>query len=64
MNEATVPGADQLLGPPERMHPLYLLTGIGKSLKGAWGLLAAAAVLGSQDRWLLVPLLGIKFFVV
>ncbi|MGH6707050.1 MAG: PH domain-containing protein [Sphingomicrobium sp.] len=64
MNEAAIPGADQLLGPPERMHPLYLLTGIGKSLKGAWGLLAAAAVLGSQDRWLLVALLGILFVVV
>jgi putative membrane protein len=61
MNEAAIPGTDQLLGPPERLHPLYLLTGIGKSLKGAWGLLAAAAILGSQDRWLLVAFLGILF---
>ena len=52
---------DDPLGPPERLHPLYLLTGIGKSLKGAWGLLAAVAVLGSQNRWLLVALIGIGF---
>ena len=61
---ATIPVASDLLGPPERLHPLYLLTGIGKSLKGAWGMLAAVAVLGSQDRWLLVALIGIAFVVV
>jgi len=59
-----LPLNDDPLGPPERLHPLYLLTGIGKSLKGAWGLLAAVAVLGSQDRWLLVALLGAGFVVV
>lgn len=58
---ATLPVADDRLGPPERLHPLYLLTGLGQSLKGAWGLLAAAAVLGSQNRWLLVALLGVGF---
>jgi putative membrane protein len=61
---AAISSNDDMLGPPERLHPLYLLTGIGKSLKGAWGLLAAVAVLGSQDRWLLVALLGIGFVVV
>ena len=57
----TLPLAGDSLGPPERLHPLYLVTGIGKSLRGAWGLLAAAAVLGSQERWLLVILFGIGF---
>jgi len=52
------------LGPPERLHPLYLITGIAKSLRGAWGMLAAVAVLGSQNRWLLVALIGIAFVVV
>ena len=58
---AALPLQDDPLGPPERLHPLYLLTGIGKSLKGAWGLLAAVAVLGSQNRWLLAALIGIAF---
>jgi putative membrane protein len=62
MSEAVVlPLNDDALGPPERLHPLYLVTGIGKSLRGAWGLLAAVAVLGSQERWLLVGLIGIGF---
>ena len=58
---ATLPSSEGQLGPPERLHPLYLLTGIGQSLKGAWGLLAAVAVLGSQNRWLIVALLGVAF---
>jgi len=60
---AALPLSGDALGPPERLHPLYLLTGLGKSLKGAWGLLAAVAVLGSQERWLLVALIGIGFVV-
>ena len=32
------------LGQPERLHPLYLLTGLGQSVRGAWGLLAGGAV--------------------
>ena len=55
MSEAiALPLTDDALGPPERLHPLYLLTGLGKSVKGAWGLLAGAAVLGAQGRWALV----------
>ena len=62
MSEAgTLALPDDQLGPPERLHPLYLLTGIGQSIKGAWGLLAAIAVLGSQNRWLIVALLGVAF---
>jgi putative membrane protein len=48
---ATLPGSQDLLGPPERLHPLYLLTGLGQSVRGAWGLLAGGAVLASQGRW-------------
>ena len=54
---------DAALGPPERLHPLYLVTGLGKSLKGAWGLIAGAAVLGSQGRWWLVALIAAGFVV-
>ena len=53
---ALSPSQDQL-GPPERLHPLYLLTGLGQSVRGAWGLLAGGAVLASQGRWLLATLL-------
>jgi putative membrane protein len=54
-----LPLTDDALGPPERLHPLYLLTGLGKSVKGAWGLLAGGAVLGAQGKWALVVGLGL-----
>ena len=57
----TQPASSAGLAPPERLHPLYLVTGLGKALKGAWGLLAGAAVLGSQGRWWLVALIAIAF---
>ncbi len=55
--------SDAALGPPERLHPLYLVTGLGKAFKGAWGLVAGAAVLGSQGRWWLVALIAAGFVV-
>jgi len=64
MTEAMLaPAGDAQLGPPERLHPLYLVTGLGKSLKGAWGLIAGAAVLGSQGRWWLVAVLAVGFVI-
>ena len=48
---AALPAGQDLLGPPERLHPLYLLTGLGQAVKGAWGLLAGGAVLASQGQW-------------
>ena len=52
MSEVAALAADQeLLGPPERLHPLYLLTGLGASFKGAWGMLAGGFVLASQGYW-------------
>jgi putative membrane protein len=52
MSEAVaVPFAQEPLGLPERLHPLYLLTGLGQAARGAWGLLAGGAVLASQGRW-------------
>jgi len=52
-----LPTPEDQLGPPERLHPLYLLTGLGQSVRGAWGLLAGGAVLASQGRWWLAILL-------
>lgn len=54
---------DAGLGPPERLHPLFLVTGLGKALKGGWGLVAGAAVLGSQGRWWLVALIAGGFVI-
>jgi putative membrane protein len=48
---AALPANEDLLGPPERLHPLYLVTGLGQAVRGAWGLLAGGAVLAAQGRW-------------
>jgi putative membrane protein len=36
--------------PSERLHPLYLLTGLGKVARNAWGLLAGGAILALRDQ--------------
>ena len=54
---AALAGSPDLLGPPERLHPLYLVTGIPKVLKGAWGLLAGGAVLAAQGMWWVAAML-------
>ncbi len=52
MSEAAALSRDEaLLGPSERLHPLYLLTGLGQSLRGAWSMLALAALFASQGNW-------------
>ena len=51
------------LGPPERLHPLYLITGLGKALRGAWGLVAGTAVFVTQGRWWLAAALGVGFVI-
>ncbi|MBA3666378.1 MAG: PH domain-containing protein [Sphingomonas sp.] len=55
---------DPTLGPPERLHPLYLVTGLGKSVRGAWGLVAGGAVLATQGRWWLIAALAVGMVVV
>ena len=52
MSEAVALGlTEDELGPPERLHPLYLLTGLGQSLRGAWGILAGGAYLAANGYW-------------
>ena len=59
MTEAAALGATQgELGPPERLHPLYLLTGLGQAVKGAWGLVAGGALVAAQGRWWVAFLLA------
>jgi putative membrane protein len=58
---AAISTGHDLLGPPERLHPLYLLTGLGQALRGAWGMLAAGAYFASQGSWLLVGAIAALF---
>ena len=60
---AALPASQELLGPAERLHPLYLLTGLGQTLKGAWGLIAGGAVFAAQGRWWIVAIMGVLFVV-
>jgi putative membrane protein len=46
------------LGPRERLHPLFLLTGLGATVRGAWGMVALVAWMASQGRWWLVALIA------
>ncbi len=45
----------------ERLHPLYLLTGLGKVVRGAWGILAGGAYLAVQNQLGLALLLFAGF---
>ncbi len=53
---ASTPSDEELLGPRERLHPLYLLTGLDQALKGAWGLLAAGAYFAAKGNWMIVAI--------
>ncbi len=62
MSEAiAIPPGQDLLGPPERLHPLYLLTGLGQALRGAWGMLAAGAYFAAQGNWMFVGFMAALF---
>ena len=62
MSEAVaLQASDESLGPPERLHPLYLLTGLGQALRGAWGMLAAGAYFAAQGSWLIVAFMALLF---
>ena len=64
MSEAVALSAgEQLLGPPERLHPLYLLTGLGQALRGAWGLIAGGAYFAAKGSWLIVAVMAVLFVV-
>ncbi|HEU0309912.1 MAG TPA: PH domain-containing protein [Sphingomicrobium sp.] len=58
---AALPLPRDQLGPPERLHPLYLLTGLGQAFRGAWGLIAGGAVFAAQGRWWIVMIMGVLF---
>lgn len=43
-------GQDELLGPTERLHPFYLFTGLGRTLRNAWGFAVGGLVLASRGN--------------
>ena len=62
MSEAVaLGGSHDQLGPPERLHPLYLLTGLGQSLKGAWGFLAGGAYFAAKGYWWALIVMAVLF---
>lgn len=50
--------ADRAVGAPERLHPLFLLTGLGKSLRGLAGAYAGIVYLAATGR-LRIALVGL-----
>ncbi|HZB70193.1 MAG TPA: PH domain-containing protein, partial [Sphingomicrobium sp.] len=58
---ATIP--QDALGPPERLHPLYLLTGLGQAVRGAWSMLAAGAYFAAKGSWLIVGIMAALFVI-
>ena len=50
MSEPTSPD-DAAVGPPEHLHPLFLLTGLGGSLRGVAGGYVAIGYLAVSGRW-------------
>jgi putative membrane protein len=42
------------LGPPERLHPISLLSSIAASARGMWGLFAAGGYFAIQGNWFLL----------
>lgn len=62
MSEAVaIEGTGDQLGPPERLHPLYLLTGLGQSLRGAWGILAGGAYFAAKGYWWALIVMAMLF---
>ncbi len=50
-------GADQAVGTPERLHPLYLITGLGRGLRQMIGGYAAIGYFAATGKWGLAALL-------
>ena len=62
MSEAiALGGLQEELGPPERLHPLYLLTGLGQTLKGIWGFVAGGTYFAAKGQWWIAALMVAGF---
>jgi putative membrane protein len=49
--------ADGALGPPERLHPYSLLSSLGASVRGMWGMFAAGGYFAVKGYWQLLLLM-------
>ena len=58
MNEAAA-----TLGPPERLHPIALLSSLAASARGMWGLFAAGGYFAVKGYWQLLLLMLAAFTV-
>lgn len=56
MSEASIAVEETVVAEPalERLHPLYLLTGLAATAKGSLGVFAASAYFGASGNWWLV----------
>lgn len=52
------------LGPPERLHPLAMLTSLKGSIRGMWGMFAAGGYFAIQGHWRLLLLMLALFTIV
>ena len=50
-----------ILGPPERLHPLSLLSSVAASAKGMWSMFAAGGYFAVKGYWLLLVLMFVAF---
>ncbi len=59
-------GADQAVGAPERLHPLYLVSGLGSNLRQLVGAYVAVGYFAATGSWRTAALMlgGISFVVV
>jgi putative membrane protein len=46
---------------PQRLHPAYFVTGLGKAARGSFGLIAAGAYFGLSGRWWLLGAMVILY---
>lgn len=52
------------LGPPERLHPISLLSSLAASARGMWGLFAAGGYFAVQGNWFLLVVTLVIYTVV
>ena len=55
--------ADAALGPAERLHPFSLLSSVGASVRGMWGMFAAGGYFAVKGYWQLLMLMLAAFTV-
>jgi putative membrane protein len=55
--------ASATLGPPERLHPISLLSSLAGSVRGMWGMFAAGGYFAIQGHWFLLVAMVVLYTV-